>query len=78
MQTGRWSRHVIKQTSGSVGGAHRELSTGTFRAWVARAILALALALGGLGVAAWASAGHGSSGHVHKSAQPAPMHPWMY
>lgn len=71
METHRWSRHGITRASGTVAGAHRELSTG--RTWATRAILALALALGGLAVAAAASPGHSGGGVAQASA-----HPWMY
>jgi hypothetical protein len=71
MKTHRWLWHVIMRTSRSVGSAPSEPSTGTVRAWT-RGILILALVLGGLGAAASASPGHGSTGHVQASAnQPA-------
>ena len=59
------------RTSGSVGSAPREPSTGTVRAWTGR-ILILALVLGSLGAATSVSPGHGSTGHVQSSThQPA-------
>jgi hypothetical protein len=72
MKTHRWLRHVIMRTSGSVGSAPREPSTGTVRAWATRGILVLALVMGSLGAAASALPGHGSADHVQASAhQPA-------
>ena len=85
MKTHRWLRHVIVRTSGSVGSAPRESSAGTVRAWVTSGILVLALVLGSLGIAASASPGHGSTGHIQASAQQladssghAGKLPWMY
>jgi hypothetical protein len=70
MSTHRQLLHVSRQTSGSAG-AHRAPSTWAVRAWLARAILVLALVLGGLGAVA-ASPGHHSAGHPHAIAhQPA-------
>ena len=66
MKAHGWLRHVITRT----GGAHRaprEPWTGTVRAWAASGILALALALGGLGIAASASPGHSGTGRAHGS-----------
>lgn len=72
MKTHRWLSHVIMRTSGSVDSGPREPSTGAVRAWATRGILVPALVLGSLGVAASASPGHGSTGHVQASAhQPA-------
>jgi uracil DNA glycosylase len=63
---------VSMRTSGSAGIAPRAPSTGTVRAWARRGILVLTLVLCSLGAAAWASPGHGSTGHVQASAhQPA-------
>jgi hypothetical protein len=66
MSTHRRLGHVSRPAGGPVGGAHRAPSTWTVRAWPTRGILAVALALGGLGgAAAAASPGHRSAGHVH-------------
>lgn len=75
MNSHRSFLHVTMRTSGSAGGAHRIPSTGAVRAWAMRGIVVLALVLGGLGAAASASPGHGSTtSHVQSS----PLRPWMY
>lgn len=74
MKTHRSLRHVGIRTRGSVRSAPGKPSTGTVRAWVARGIVILALALGSLGAVAAASSGHS---HPINSGDFISV-PWMY
>jgi len=65
MKAHGWLRYAIKRTSGSADSVPEASSAGTFRAWAASGILALALVPGGISVAAAASPGHTSTSHVH-------------
>ena len=74
MKTHKWLRHVGIRTGGSVLSAPGKPSTGTVRAWAARGIVILALALASLGAVAAASSGHShpiNSGDFIST-------PWMY
>jgi len=63
--------------SGTVSGAHRRTSSRTVRARVVRGILALAVALGGVGAVTAATLGHASAGHAHH-AKVSLIKPWMW
>ena len=69
MNPRRSLRHLIRQPSGTAGGARRERSAGAARARAARGILVPAFVLASLGTTAAASHGYGIGGPARPGAQ---------